>query len=162
MFARSALRLAAVLIIAGCAPRPVPSPGPVQRPTQPLPRAEAFFGVHFDLHPSATDTSLGADITEENIEHLLTRVRPDWIQYDCKGHAGYTGYPTKVGTASPGIVKDSLAIWRCVPLLCQQWGVDRLAAGCLGGLAVGRLNQACAGTGRPMYPGGGWPARVDP
>ncbi len=36
---------------------------------------------------------------------------PDWVQYDCKGHPGYTGYPTKVGVASPGIVKDALKIW---------------------------------------------------
>jgi len=81
---------------------------------RPIPRKNAFFGLHFDLHPQKTDTSLGADVTEENIAHLLTRVRPDYVQYDCKGHAGYTGYPTKIGWPSPGIVKDSLAIWRKV------------------------------------------------
>ena len=79
-----------------------------------LPRKDAFFGLHFDLHPQATDTALGADITEEMIARLLDRARPDYVQYDCKGHAGYTGYPTKVGWPSPGIVKDSLAIWRKV------------------------------------------------
>ncbi len=77
-----------------------------------LPRKDCFFGLHFDLHPAKTDTALGADITQENIAALLDRVRPDFVQYDCKGHAGYAGYPTKVGWASPGIVKDSLAIWR--------------------------------------------------
>jgi hypothetical protein len=76
------------------------------------PRKDCFFGLHFDLHPGKTDTSLGADIAEENIAALLDRVRPDFVQYDCKGHAGYTGYPTKVGWPSPGIVKDSLAVWR--------------------------------------------------
>lgn len=75
-------------------------------------RKDAFFGLHFDLHPQATDTSLGADISEENVRALLERVRPDYVQYDCKGHAGWTGYPTAVGWASPGIVKDSLAVWR--------------------------------------------------
>jgi len=75
-------------------------------------RKDAFFGLHFDLHPQATDTSLGADISEENIRALLERVRPDYVQYDCKGHAGWAGYPTTVGWASPGIVKDSLAVWR--------------------------------------------------
>lgn len=79
---------------------------------KPIPRSQAFFGLHFDLHPGEHDTELGADITEENIEQLLHRVKPDYVQYDCKGHAGWTGYPTKVGWASPGIVKDSLAIWR--------------------------------------------------
>jgi len=80
----------------------------------PILRKDAFFGLHFDLHPGKGDTSLGADVTEDNIAQLLTRVRPDYVQYDCKGHPGYTGYPTKVGSASPGIVKDSLAIWRKV------------------------------------------------
>lgn len=89
-------------------------------PRAPIPRKDCFFGLHFDLHPQKTDTSLGADITEENIGRLLDRVRPDFVQYDCKGHAGYTGYPTKVGWPSPGIVKDSLAIWRKVT---QQRGV---------------------------------------
>lgn len=81
---------------------------------RPLPRSEAFFGLHFDLHPNKNDTCLGADVSEENITRLLTRVRPDFVQYDCKGHPGYTGYPTQVGWSSPGIVKDSLAIWRKV------------------------------------------------
>lgn len=79
---------------------------------RPVPRSESFFGLHFDLHPNKSDTVLGADVTEENIDALLTRVRPDFVQYDCKGHPGYAGYPTKVGTPSPGIVKDSLKIWR--------------------------------------------------
>jgi hypothetical protein len=86
----------------------------VQTPTprQPIRRKDAFFGMHFDLHPTKDDSSLGADITEENLDQFLRRVAPDYVQYDCKGHAGYTGYPTKVGWASPGIVKDSLALWR--------------------------------------------------
>ena len=78
----------------------------------PIPRKDAFFGLHFDLHPQATDTALGADISEDNIRGLLERVRPDYVQYDCKGHAGWAGYPTAVGWPSPGIVKDSLAVWR--------------------------------------------------
>ena len=77
-------------------------------------RADSFFGLHFDLHPGKTDKTLGADITEDMIDHLLNRVHPDFVQYDCKGHGGYTGYPTKVGYPCPGIVKDSLAIWRKV------------------------------------------------
>ena len=48
------------------------------------------------------------------IAHLLETVQPDYVQYDCKGHPGYTGYPTRVGWPSPGIQKDSLAIWRKV------------------------------------------------
>lgn len=82
------------------------------KPKRRVPRDEGYFGIHFDLHPNKGDTVLGADVTEENIRRLLERVRPDFVQYDCKGHPGYTGYPTKVGWSAPGIVKDSLAIWR--------------------------------------------------
>jgi len=79
---------------------------------KPLPRKDAFFGLHFDLHPNNTDVALGADVSEENISRLLDRVRPDYVQYDCKGHVGWAGYPTKIGWAAPGIKKDSLAVWR--------------------------------------------------
>jgi hypothetical protein len=75
-------------------------------------RADSFFGLHFDLHPKKDDTILGRDITEDMVLRLLDEVKPDYVQYDCKGHPGYAGYPTEVGTPSPGIVKDSLAIWR--------------------------------------------------
>ncbi len=77
-------------------------------------RKDAFFGIHFDLHASEHDTELGADVTETMIARLLERVKPDYVQQDCKGHAGYTSYPTKVGWPSPGIVKDALALWRTV------------------------------------------------
>lgn len=77
-------------------------------------RRDCFFGLHFDLHPGKSDTSLGADIDEDRLRYLLDCVQPDYVQYDCKGHAGYTGYPTEVGWPSPGIVKDSLALWRTV------------------------------------------------
>jgi len=80
----------------------------------PLPRRDAFFGLHFDLHPNETDKALGADVDEEMVARLLKRVRPDYVQYDCKGHAGWAGYPTKIGWAAPGIKKDSLAVWRKV------------------------------------------------
>ncbi len=77
-------------------------------------RSECFLGMHFDLHPSKTDTVLGRDVTDEMVERFLTRVKPDYVQYDCKGHAGYLGYPSKVSTPSPGIVRDSLEVWRRV------------------------------------------------
>jgi hypothetical protein len=111
----TAIALAALFI--SCQKTEAPAP-PQTRAAFTFPRSssiarkDAFFGLHFDLHPQATDTSLGADISEENIRALLERVRPDYVQYDCKGHAGWAGYPTTVGWASPGIVKDSLAVWR--------------------------------------------------
>lgn len=75
---------------------------------------DAFFGLHYDLHPGATDTVLGRDTTHEHIRAMLEKVKPDFVQYDCKGHPGWTGYPTKVGSPSPGIVNDALRIWRDV------------------------------------------------
>jgi len=84
-----------------------------QNPPRTRSRADCFFGLHFDLHPQATDTALGRDVTEEMVENLLRRVQPDFVQYDYKGHVGYLGYPSKVSASAP-IVKDSLAIWRKV------------------------------------------------
>jgi hypothetical protein len=107
----------ACVLLDGCR-KPAPSApaqgteGTAWPRSAPVARKDAFFGLHFDLHPGATDTSLGADISEDNIRDLLGRVRPDYVQYDCKGHPGWAGYPTQVGWASPGIVKDSLAVWR--------------------------------------------------
>ena len=77
------------------------------------PRKDCFFGIHLDLHPSDRDQDLGRDLTEAMVERFLERVRPDFVQYDCKGHAGFLGYPSKVSRSAP-IIQDSLAIWRRV------------------------------------------------
>ena len=111
------LPLALLLLSCGKPGAPAPPPESADDAaaflrSAPLPRKDAFFGLHFDLHPQATDTSLGADISEANVRALLERVKPDYVQYDCKGHAGWAGYPTAVGWPSPGIVNDSLAVWR--------------------------------------------------
>ncbi len=89
---------------------------PLSRAEDPprLHRKDCYFGLHFDLHPSLSDNALGRDVTPEMVDRLLARVHPDYVQYDCKGHVGYLGYRSKVGTAAPGIVKDSLEIWRAV------------------------------------------------
>lgn len=73
---------------------------------------EVFFGLHFDLHANEKDTELGKDLTVEHLVRHLSRIKPDFVQCDCKGHPGYTSYPTKVGVPSPGIVRDAVAIWR--------------------------------------------------
>jgi hypothetical protein len=75
---------------------------------------DVFFGIHYDLHANANDTELGKDLTPEHLRERLQRTRPDWVQTDCKGHPGYTSWPTKVGSTSPGMVKDSLRIYRDV------------------------------------------------
>jgi len=76
-------------------------------------RKDCFFGIHLDLHPSDRDPALGRDLSEAMIEKFLERVHPDYVQYDCKGHAGFLGYPSQVSRSAP-IVQDSLALWRKV------------------------------------------------
>lgn len=73
---------------------------------------DAFFGLHYDLHAGETDTELGRETTYEHIREMLEKVKPDFVQYDCKGHPGWAGYPTQVGSPSPGIVNDALKVWR--------------------------------------------------
>ena len=75
---------------------------------------DVFFGIHNDLHATATDTELGRELTPELLRQRLLETHPDWIQTDCKGHPGYTSWPTTVGSTSPGVVKDALRIYRDV------------------------------------------------
>jgi hypothetical protein len=74
-------------------------------------RADSFFGLHFDLHPGDGDPALGRDVTEAMVEKILARARPDYIQYDAKGHVGWLGWPSEVGPSAPHIVQDSLALY---------------------------------------------------
>ncbi|MEN6609146.1 MAG: hypothetical protein ABFD60_17995, partial [Bryobacteraceae bacterium] len=83
-----------------------------QSPKARIARRDCFFGMHFDLHPNDKDHDLGRNLSEEMIEKFLARVKPDFVQYDCKGHVGYMGYPSKVSAPAGTIVKDSLAMWR--------------------------------------------------
>ncbi len=82
--------------------------------SKPLRRSEAFFGLHFDLHANESDEALGAEASAENFRELIERVRPDWVQWDCKGHPGYASYPTEVGWSAPGIERDALRTLRDV------------------------------------------------
>ncbi len=77
-----------------------------------LRRADCFFGVHFDLQGSEDITNAGETLTPEMVDTFLTKVRPDFIQIDCKGHPGISSYPTKVGYHVKGFQKDPLKLWR--------------------------------------------------
>ena len=79
-----------------------------------LKRADCFFGVHFDLHATEEITNAGESLTETMIDTFLTKVKPDFIQIDCKGHPGITSYPTKVGYHVKGFQKDPLRLFRDV------------------------------------------------
>jgi hypothetical protein len=93
---------------------PLLAPGAVSAADAPrrLARAESFLGVHFDFHAGKDCTEVGKNTTPAMIENILSRVKPDYLQIDCKGHPGLSSYPTKVGNRAPGIVGDPLKTWR--------------------------------------------------
>ncbi|HAQ17949.1 MAG TPA: hypothetical protein DCR40_01795 [Prolixibacteraceae bacterium] len=96
-----------ILILFGLIYQPVQAQNPEK-----LRRSDCFFGVHFDLHASEDITDAGRTLTPEMVDTFLTKVRPDFIQIDCKGHPGITSYPTKVGYHVKGFQKDPLKLWR--------------------------------------------------
>ena len=87
-----------------------------------------FFGLHIDLHATQEDTQLGKNVNEKLVETLIETGKPDFIQYDCKGHVGFLAYPeSKVsvcaGDNGKNIQKDSIRIYRDVT---RRYGVDLL------------------------------------
>jgi len=77
-------------------------------------RSEGYFGLHFDFHAGADSKDIGKTLTEGMIREVIEMLRPDYIQCDCKGHPGYSSYPTNVGNPAPGQLTDILEIWRKV------------------------------------------------
>ncbi len=102
---RSILIIAIVLLIGtGLQGQPVYPPR--------LDRAHSFFGVHFDFHADTDCREIGKNVSDEMVEYVVDQIKPDFLQIDCKGHPGYSSYPTKVGNPAPGFVRDPLKIWR--------------------------------------------------
>ncbi len=81
---------------------------------------DVYFGIHYDLHATENDGDLGSGVTHENLRVEWSKVRPDWVQCDCKGHRGWTSWPSDLGNASPGIVRDALRIHADV---CREMGI---------------------------------------
>ncbi|MBL9167160.1 MAG: hypothetical protein JNN07_05430 [Verrucomicrobiales bacterium] len=106
---RSAVVVLALVTHASSAPGQAPAP-----PTTPprLTRAESFLGIHFDFHAGADCHEIGKNTTTGMLETILRTVRPDYLQTDCKGHPGFSSYPTKVGNPAPGFVGNPLRLWR--------------------------------------------------
>ncbi len=77
-----------------------------------LKRADSFLGVHFDFHAGPDCKEIGKNTTPEMIEDVIEKVRPDYLQIDCKGHRGLSSYPTKAGNPAPGFVGNPLRMWR--------------------------------------------------
>ena len=59
-------------------------------------RKDSFFGIHFDFH--AMEGQVVPSVWRPDAyEEMLDAVKPDYVQCDTKGHAGYSSYPTNVG-----------------------------------------------------------------
>lgn len=90
---------------------------------------ERFAGLHLDFHAGLSDSGIGKTFTPGMIDSMLRIIQPDFIQVDCKGHAGISSYPTKVGNPAPAFAKDIMRIWRevtarhRVPLFAHYSGV---------------------------------------
>jgi len=93
--------------------------------------------MHYDLHAGPNDTELGTRCGPRELTPMLKLMGPQFVQTDCKGHAGYTSWFSKVPDASvsPGVVKDALMQWRKatrqlgLPLHCHYSGIWDAAAG---------------------------------
>ncbi len=79
-------------------------------------RSDSYFGLHFDFHasPEKCTSPIGSTLKEEDIREICRLLKPDFLQIDCKGHAGWASYPTECGNAMPNIEGDPLALWRRV------------------------------------------------
>lgn len=106
-------RAACTAAMLGLAAAMVPAADGPSAPPR-LRRADSFVGIHFDFHAGRDCTNVGARTTRAMVETVIAKVKPDYIQIDCKGHPGYSSYPTKVGNPAPGFVGDPLRVWRDV------------------------------------------------
>ena len=96
-----------------------------------------YVGLHYDLHANENDTVLGTKADPELLVPMLKIMGPDWVQTDCKGHAGYTSWFSKTPEASvpPGLTADAMEKWRKataelgLPLHCHYSGLWDSAAG---------------------------------
>jgi hypothetical protein len=103
-----AMGVGAVGLLAGACASELLGGGEPER----LRRADSFFGIHFDFHAREDCTAVGSNTTPGMVAAIIGQVKPDYIQIDCKGHPGFSSYPTKVGNPVPGFVGDPLRVWR--------------------------------------------------
>lgn len=86
-------------------------------------RRDCFLGLHSDFHAHIRDKDIpiGATLNESEICEICEILKPDFIQIACKGHPGYTSYPTSFSNAFPNIEADLLEIWRRVT---KKYGIS--------------------------------------
>ncbi len=75
-------------------------------------RKDCFFGLHFDFHATPDETGIGSMTDPKKVGEYLDAVKPDFVQFDTKGHPGYASFMTAYGNAAPGLEVDHLKIIR--------------------------------------------------
>ena len=77
----------------------------------PKKRKDCFLGIHFDFHAMPGEV-VAHHFDPDVFCEMLDRVKPDFMQFDTKGHAGLSSYPTKAGTQAAEIRQDMLRFLR--------------------------------------------------
>ena len=98
---------------------------------------DRYFGLHYDFHATADDLDIGTRCGMDELVPMLKLMAPEFVQTDCKGHAGYTSWFSKLpeATVPPHLTHDALAQWRAatatlgLPLHCHYSGIWDKAAG---------------------------------
>ncbi|MCL1856987.1 MAG: alpha-L-fucosidase [Kiritimatiellaeota bacterium] len=98
---------------------------------------DRYFGLHYDLHAGPQDTELGLKCPPAYLEGIFKTLGVDFVQTDCKGHAGMTSWfsQTPGASVSPGVKKDMMAQWTAaakklkLPLHCHYSGIWDAAFG---------------------------------
>ena len=98
---------------------------------------DRYFGLHYDFHAGPDDLDIGSHCSMDELVPMLRLMGPEFVQTDCKGHAGYTSWFSKIPEASvpSHLQHDALAQWRAatsalgLPLHCHYSGIWDKAAG---------------------------------
>ena len=98
---------------------------------------DRYFGLHYDFHAVAGDLDIGSHCGMDELVPMLKLMAPEFVQTDCKGHAGYTSWFSGIPEAAvpPHLEYDALAQWRAataalgLPLHCHYSGIWDKAAG---------------------------------
>ena len=123
--------LSSLITAAACCMLAIGCHNPQEADTPETGFAGRYFGFHFDFHASPIRTddgtvapnepTIGSTLKEEDIRTICETFRPDFLQIDCKGHPGWTSYPSGCGNAMPRFEGDPLKVWRKVT---REEGVD--------------------------------------
>ena len=74
-------------------------------------RKDCFLGIHFDFHAMPGEV-VAHHFDSDVFCEMLDRVKPDFMQFDTKGHAGLSSSPAAAGTQATEIRQDMLRFLR--------------------------------------------------